>query len=139
MDPAQRGNGTGLPQPARSRLRRRGQLAHALERTIIDVLPPTDELVNRAYISEFPHVPANEPHTFRGVANDVGNVPQPSRPGRAGGHPGQHQRRHHLAGAVQYRRKQQRHPRRLAGRLRQRPARRFAGGSACGPKGVPGK
>ncbi|MBK7895414.1 MAG: tandem-95 repeat protein [Anaerolineaceae bacterium] len=52
-----------------------------IERTIIiDVLPPTDELVNRAYISEFPHVPANQPHTFRGVANDVGNVPQPSRP-----------------------------------------------------------
>ncbi|MCA9942248.1 MAG: FG-GAP repeat protein, partial [Anaerolineales bacterium] len=47
---------------------------------IIDVLPPTDELVNRAYIYEYPHVPANEPHTFEGVANDVGNVPQPSRP-----------------------------------------------------------
>ncbi|MEZ4592420.1 MAG: Ig-like domain-containing protein [Chloroflexota bacterium] len=58
-----------------------GNWPTVLERTIIvDVLPPTDELVNRAYISEFPHVPANEPHTFRGVANDVGNVPQPSRP-----------------------------------------------------------
>ncbi len=57
-----------------------------LERTIIiDVLAPTDELVNRAYISEFPHVPANEPHTFRGVASDVGNVPQPSRPAELAG------------------------------------------------------
>lgn len=52
-----------------------------IERTIIiDVLPPTDDLVNRAYLNEYPHVPANEPHTFRGIANDVGNVPQPSRP-----------------------------------------------------------
>ncbi len=52
-----------------------------LERTIIiDVLPPTDDLVNRAYLNEYPHVPANEIHTFSGVANDVGNVPQPSRP-----------------------------------------------------------
>ena len=52
-----------------------------LERTIIvDVIPPTAELVNRAYLYEFPHVPANAAHTFNGVANDVGNVPQPSRP-----------------------------------------------------------
>ena len=58
-----------------------GNWPTSLERNIIiDVLPPTDELVNRAYIYEFPHVPANAPHTFDGVANDVGNVPQPSRP-----------------------------------------------------------
>ncbi|GAB4423220.1 MAG: hypothetical protein Kow0031_01590 [Anaerolineae bacterium] len=52
-----------------------------LERTIIvDVMPPSDELTNRTYLYNFPHVPAGSPHTFRGVANDVGNVPQPARP-----------------------------------------------------------
>ncbi|KAA3664489.1 MAG: tandem-95 repeat protein, partial [Chloroflexi bacterium] len=52
-----------------------------LERTIIvDVIPPTDELLNRAYLHDFPHVTTNEAHTFYGVVNDVGNVPEPSRP-----------------------------------------------------------
>ncbi|MCA9919414.1 MAG: FG-GAP repeat protein, partial [Anaerolineales bacterium] len=52
-----------------------------LERNIIiDVIPPTDDLLNQAYLYEFPHVVANAPHTFQGVTNDVGNVPQPSRP-----------------------------------------------------------
>lgn len=52
-----------------------------LERNIIiDVIPPTDDLLNQAYLYEYPHVVANETHTFQGVTNDVGNVPQPSRP-----------------------------------------------------------
>lgn len=58
-----------------------GNWPQYLERNIIvDVLPPTSELTNRAYLYNFPHLPTNVAHTFDGVANDVGNVPQPSRP-----------------------------------------------------------
>ena len=53
----------------------------ALERTIIvDVVPPTDELTSRTYLSNPPHHQTGQPLTFHGVANDAGNVPQPSRP-----------------------------------------------------------
>ncbi len=52
-----------------------------LERKIIvDVIPPSDELTERTYLYNFPQVPAGSAHTFHGVANDAGNVPQPSRP-----------------------------------------------------------
>jgi hypothetical protein len=60
---------------------RAGNESDILQRTIIvDVVPPTDELTNRTYLGDPPHVPSGQPHTLHGVANDVGNVPQPSRP-----------------------------------------------------------
>ncbi len=58
-----------------------GNESVTLERTIIvDVVPPTDELTSRTYLSDPPHNPTGEALTFHGVANDAGNVPQPSRP-----------------------------------------------------------
>ncbi len=57
-----------------------------LERTIVvDVVPPTDELTNRAYLYDWPHVEANENLLLYGVANDAGNVPAPSRPAELAG------------------------------------------------------
>lgn len=47
---------------------------------IIDVIPPTDELTNRAYLYAYPHLPVGVANPLRGVANDVGNVPEPARP-----------------------------------------------------------
>ncbi len=58
-----------------------GNESDTLERTIIvDVVPPTDELTSRTYLSNPPHNPTGQLLTFHGVANDAGNVPQPSRP-----------------------------------------------------------
>ncbi len=60
---------------------RAGNESDTLQRTIIvDVVPPTDELTNRSYLTNPPHAPAGQPHTLHGVANDAGNVPPPSRP-----------------------------------------------------------
>ncbi|MCB0244733.1 MAG: FG-GAP repeat protein, partial [Anaerolineae bacterium] len=60
-------------------------LAHNLsaivERTfIVDVHAPTDEMTNRAYLSEPPSTPANQPLTLYGVANDGGRIPLPATP-----------------------------------------------------------
>ena len=60
-------------------------LAHNLsaivERTfIVDVQAPTDEMTNRAFLSEPPSVPANQPLTLNGVANDGGRIPLPATP-----------------------------------------------------------
>lgn len=58
-----------------------GNWPQYLERNIIvDVIPPTSELTDRGYLYNPPHIPTNVSRTFDGVANDVGNVPQPSRP-----------------------------------------------------------
>ena len=53
-----------------------------LERTVfIDIIPPTNEMTNRTYTAENPpHVPANQPLTLYGVANDAGNNPLPTDP-----------------------------------------------------------
>ncbi len=52
-----------------------------LERSIfIDVIPPTNDLTNRTYLSDPPHVQTNDPLTLYGVANDAGNNPLPADP-----------------------------------------------------------
>jgi hypothetical protein len=52
-----------------------------LERNIIvDVIPPSNELTNQQYLVDFPYVTTGNSHNLQGVANDAGNVPQPSRP-----------------------------------------------------------
>jgi len=56
-------------------------LSDIVERTIIvDVQAPTDEMTNRAYLSEPPSIPANEALTLYGVANDAGRNPLPATP-----------------------------------------------------------
>ncbi|MCP4540736.1 MAG: PKD domain-containing protein [Chloroflexi bacterium] len=63
-------------------LDRAGNESGTLERTIIvDVQPPTDELVHRSYTADPPpHIVTGQSLELHGVANDVGNAPQPSRP-----------------------------------------------------------
>ncbi|MFZ0546704.1 MAG: cohesin domain-containing protein [Candidatus Promineifilaceae bacterium] len=53
-----------------------------LTRTIfIDVLPPTNDLTNRAFVQEIPkHVPGSQPVPLYGVASDAGNNPLPADP-----------------------------------------------------------
>ena len=46
---------------------------------VVDGLPPTDDLTTNAYFG-IPDVLANQPLSLRGRANDLGNVPLPSRP-----------------------------------------------------------
>ena len=48
-------------------------------RIVIDVLPPTDELTSRTYLSDPPHIRSNETITLTGVANDAGRLPLRAR------------------------------------------------------------
>jgi len=62
-------------------LDRAGNYSDLLKRTVVvDVLPPTDELGNRIYQADPPHLPLGQQVDLYGVANDAGNAPAPSRP-----------------------------------------------------------
>ncbi|MDJ0752847.1 MAG: PKD domain-containing protein [Ardenticatenaceae bacterium] len=47
---------------------------------IVDVVPPTSQLTNNAYLANPPFVQTGETLTLKGVANDAGNAPQPTTP-----------------------------------------------------------
>jgi hypothetical protein len=58
-----------------------GNLSLELERTIIvDVMPPTSDLTDQSLRTDPPWLPANLPVDLRGIANEGGNLPLPSRP-----------------------------------------------------------
>ena len=55
---------------------RAGNVSQVVEKTIvIDVLPPTDDLSNRTFLSDPPHFQDGATITLDGVANDGGNLP----------------------------------------------------------------
>lgn len=60
---------------------RAGNVSASLSRTIlVDVVPPTDELADRTFLKEPPHVITGQPVELTGTINDVGRAPNPSRP-----------------------------------------------------------
>ncbi len=65
---------------------RAGNISESLSRTIIvDVVPPTDELTNRTFLNDPPHIITGQPVELYGVVNDVGRMPGPSRPDELAG------------------------------------------------------
>jgi len=54
---------------------------------VVDVVPPADALTSTRYLDEPPSisVPGTGPVPLRGLANDAGNVPPPSRPAELAG------------------------------------------------------
>jgi uncharacterized repeat protein (TIGR01451 family) len=58
-----------------------GNIGDPVERQVlVDVLPPTSELVRAMDPDNPPHVPTGTSLTIMGVANDAGNAPLPARP-----------------------------------------------------------
>ena len=112
-------------------LDRAGNYSDVLERTlIVDVLPPTDELGNRIFQADPPHLPTGQPGGPLRRGQRRRQRARPLAPRGAAGQPRQPVRRHHLARPAHRVRQRRRRATGLAGRFQQRPPGRPGPGPA---------